>query len=88
VDDVAARRDAVALLLRRHLGERRAAHLADERPEGLLHVPDLVVLVVGPLPVEAQHRDPPAVHHLGVELGVALSFGIISPRPESPIDAP
>ena len=50
--------DAVAALLSSACAiEHRAAHLGDERAEGLLHVLHLVELVVGPLPVEAEHRN-------------------------------
>ena len=46
VDDASAGLDAVAVGLARHRRERRAAHLLDDRAEGLLHVPDLLEFVV------------------------------------------
>src|SRR5215207_10169345 len=72
VDDAPARLDAVTLLLGRHRAERRPAHLGDDGAEGLLHVLDLLVLVVAPLEVEAQHRDAPFVDHRRVELAVGV----------------
>ena len=67
--------DAVALLRGRHRRHRRAAHLGDDRAEGLLHVLDLLVLVVAPLEVEAQHRDAPLVDHGRIDLAVAVRVG-------------
>ena len=72
VDDPAAGREAVVVLLRRHRRERRAAHLLDDRAEGLLHVLRLLLLVVAPLEVEAQHRDAALVDDARVELEVAV----------------
>src|SRR5439155_1070200 len=72
VDDGAARRNAVAPLRAGHGREHLAAHLRDEGAERLLHVPHLLVFVVRPLPVEAQHGDAPPVHHARVELAVGV----------------
>src|SRR5688500_9159884 len=81
VNDAPAGRDPVALLLRRHLRERRASHLGDERAEGLLHVLHLIELVIGPLPVEAKHGDPPSVDHVRIDLGIALVVGDLLASP-------
>src|SRR5712671_1112701 len=72
VDDLATARDSVAPQLLRHRVVHLAAHLMDQRSEGLLHVPNLVVLVVGPLPVKAQHRNPILVLHDRIDLAIAL----------------
>src|SRR5262249_27253522 len=72
VDDLAARRDAIALVLVGHRADRRAAHGLDDLAEGLLHVPDLVDLVVGPLPVEAPDGDAPLVHDRRGDVAVAV----------------
>src|SRR3989449_7768160 len=72
VDDGAPRRDPVAPLGRGHRGEHLAPQLGDERPERLLHVLHLLVLVVRPLPVEAQHRYAPLVHGARVELAIRV----------------
>src|SRR2546426_2722796 len=71
VYDDAAGGDAVPLFGARHRRERLTPHLRDEPPEGLLHVLDLLVLVVGPLPVEPQNGDAPPVHRLRVDLAAA-----------------
>src|SRR5438093_958070 len=52
-----------------------SAHRLDELPEGLLHVPGLEDLGFGPLPMEPQDGDPPLVHHVGVDLAVAVVVG-------------
>src|SRR5216117_2739807 len=52
-----------------------AAQLRDERPEGLLHVLHLLVLVVGPLPMEPRNGDAPPVYHVRVDLAVAVVVG-------------
>ena len=44
----------------------------EDRAEGRLHVPDLIQLVVAPLPVEPQHRDAPAILHLRIDLAEGL----------------
>src|SRR5256884_5209803 len=75
VDDDAAGGDAVPLFGARHRRERLTPHLRDERPESLLHVLHLLVLVVSPLPVELQNRDAPPVHHVRVDLAVAAVVG-------------
>src|SRR6266704_7213636 len=59
----------------RHRRERLTPHLRDERPEGLLHVLHLLVLVVGPLPVEPQNGDAPPVHRVWVDLAVGVVVG-------------
>src|SRR5256712_462960 len=72
VDDDAAGGDAVPLFGARHRRERLTPHVRDEPPEGLLHVLDLLVLVVGPLPVEPQNGDAPPVHRVRVDLAVGV----------------
>src|SRR5437870_13495485 len=67
--------DAVPLFGARHRRERLTPHLRDERPEGLLHVLHLLVLVVGPLPVEPQNGDAPPVHRVRVDLAVGVVIG-------------
>src|SRR2546422_13117 len=71
----AARCDAIAILLARHVPPRRAAHLRDERAERLLHVLDLEVFVIGELPVEAEHGDAPFVHDSRIDFAVAAVIG-------------
>src|SRR3954465_2913588 len=70
VDDLAASRDVVALLLRRHRREDLAAHLRNQRTEGLVHVLHLVEFVVRPTPAEARHRNAPAVYNVRIDLHV------------------
>src|SRR3989442_13705899 len=72
MDDGPARRDAVAVLGAWHGREHLPAHFPDERPERLLHVLHLLVLMVRPLPMEAQHRNTPTVHRAGIDLAVAV----------------
>src|SRR5439155_5179678 len=84
MDDRAARRDAITLLARRHRVERLATHFGDERPERLLHVLHLPVFVHGPLPMEAEDRDAPAIHRAGVDLAVAVVVGNHLPPPREP----
>src|SRR2546422_9782924 len=72
VDEGPPRRDPVAPLGRGHRGEHLAPQLGDERPERLLHVLHLLVLVVRPLPVEAQHRYAPLVHGARAELAIRV----------------
>src|SRR5260370_29272042 len=72
VDDGAARGDPVAPLGSGHRREHLAPHLGDERAERLLHVFHLLVLVVRPLPVEAEHRNAPLVHGVRIELAVGV----------------
>src|SRR2546422_591419 len=71
----AAGGDAVPLFGARHRRERLTPHLRDERPEGLLHVLHLLVLVVGPLPVEPRNGDAPPVHRVRVDLAVGVVVG-------------
>src|SRR6266542_4104323 len=71
----ASRRDAVAVLARRHRRIDLTTHLRDQCPEGLLHVFHLQVFVVGKLPVEAEHGDSPFVHDVGIDLAVAAVVG-------------
>src|SRR5690606_21284440 len=70
MDDPSTRCDAVATILPRHGREHLPPHLGDKLAEGLLHVLNLVVLMVRPLPVEAQDGDPVLVHDLGIYLTV------------------
>src|SRR3989441_734181 len=72
VDDGPAVGDAVPLVRGRHRGKHLTAHLRNERPERLLHVLHLLVLVVRPLPVEPQHRDAPPVHRARVDLAIGV----------------
>src|SRR5450759_351771 len=72
VDDGAACRDAVALGLIGHLVGHLPAHVLHERAKSLLHVANLVVLVVGPLPMEAEHGNSVLVLHDRIELSIAL----------------
>ncbi len=84
MDDLPAGRDLVVLFLCRHWSERLPAHLRDQRAEGLLHVADLIQLVVGPLPMEAQNRNSKAVDDIGIDLGVAVVvWNHLSPTRES-----
>src|SRR5690606_40445004 len=55
--------------------EDLAAHLVEERTQGILHVLHLAVLVVAPFPVEPERRDAPAVLHLGIDLAEAPLVG-------------
>src|SRR5256884_269192 len=75
VDDDAAGGDAVPLFGARHRRERLTPHLRDERPEGVLPVAYLLVLVVGALPVEPQNWDAPPVPRVRVDLAVAVVVG-------------
>ena len=84
MDDHAARRDAVAILLARHVPPWRAAHLRDERAERLLHVLDLEVFVIGELPVEAEHGDAPFVHDSRIDFAVAAVVGNHLAAPREP----
>src|SRR5712664_4279292 len=67
--------DPVAPLGRGHRREYLAPHLGDERAERLLHVLRLLVLVVRPFPVEAQHRNAPLVHGARIEFAVRVVVG-------------
>ena len=82
VDDRAAAGDAIAPVGPGHRIEHAPAHLCDQGAKRLLHVLHLPVLVVGPLPVKPQHRDPPAVHHVGIDLAVRGVVGnhLAAPR--------
>src|SRR5690606_20604132 len=60
--------DAVASVLSGHRREHLTAHLCNQRPEGLLHVPYLPEFVVAPFPVETKNRNTPLVLYLGIEL--------------------
>src|SRR5207249_6462814 len=82
--DHATRRDSVAILFARHIPPGGAAHLLDEGAERLLHVLHLQVLVIGELPVEAQHRDAPLVHDSGVDLAVTALVGDHLAAPRAP----
>ena len=53
----------------------RAAGREDDLLEGVLHVLGLLDFVVAPFEVEAQHRNAPLVHRVGVDLAVALLVG-------------
>src|SRR5256886_12467999 len=75
VDDDPAGGDAVPLFGARHRREYLTAHLGDERPERLLHVLHLLVLVIRPLPMKPEHRDAPSIHHAWVDLAVAVVVG-------------
>src|SRR5206468_11172365 len=55
--------------------EALTRQLSDERPEGLLHVLHLLVLVVGPLRMEPRNGDAPPVYHVRVDLAVAVVVG-------------
>src|SRR6266480_6735544 len=75
VDDGAACGDAVPPLGPRHRREHLTPHVGDQRPEGLLHVLHLLVLVIRPLPVKPEDRNPPPIHHAWVDLAVAVLVG-------------
>ena len=51
---------------------RLASHAFQHGRKRLLHVLCLFDLVLTPLPVEAQHRDAPLIHHVGIKLAVAV----------------
>src|SRR5437868_2888114 len=71
VDDLSTPGDSIAFALVGHLVEDLASHLLDERAESLLHVPNLVVLIVRPLPVKTKDRNSVLVLHRWIELAVA-----------------
>src|SRR5258706_4198306 len=75
VDDLAARLDAEALLLGGHRGEDGAPDLLDDLAGHQVGVAHLLRLGVRPLPVETKDRDAPAVHHVGIQLAVAVLVG-------------
>ena len=81
MDDLTTSGNAVAFRSIRHVAEDLAAHLFDQSAESLLHVANLVVLVIRPLPVETQNRDSVFVLHHRIELTVALVVGHHLPAP-------
>src|SRR5260221_1928042 len=70
VNDLAAGRDVVVLLLGRHRIENGSAHLGDERAESLLHVANLIQLVIRPFPVEAQHGNSKPIDNVRIDLAI------------------
>src|SRR5258708_14628079 len=92
VGDPPAGRPPALLRLMRHRRERRAAHLLDDRPEGLLHVLPLLPLVIAPLEVEAQDRNAVLVDDARIELQVRVlvRHHLASPREahRRSVDAP
>src|SRR5260221_9950178 len=72
VNDLAAGRDVVVLLLGRHRIENGSAHLGDERAESLLHVANLIQLVIRPFPVEAQHGNSKSIDNVRIDLAIRV----------------
>src|SRR5579871_5663189 len=73
VNDETAHRDRLVRL--GLLAEHRSAHGLDDRCEGLFHVAHLLDLALAPGKVEAEHRDPPGVHTLRIDIAVAIRIG-------------
>src|SRR6478752_7612437 len=65
VDDLAGAVDGFGAVVLVNRSEAGAAHAFDDGLEGAVHMAGLVQLVLAPLPVEAQHRNAPLIHHVG-----------------------
>src|SRR5579859_1644433 len=55
--------------------DHRAPGRFDDGPKSILHILRHFQLVVTPLEVEAQHRDPPFIHHHRIDLTVRVGVG-------------
>src|SRR5439155_1414103 len=75
VDDGSADGNPAALALRIPQAGRGSAHRLDNVHKGLVHMLGLLDLMLGPAPVEAEHRDAPLVYGARIYVAVGVLVG-------------
>src|SRR5437016_3135975 len=75
VDDRSADGNPAALALRIPQSGGGSTHRFDNIHEGLVHMPGLFDLMLGPAPMEAEHGDAPLVYSARIDLAVGVFVG-------------
>src|SRR5439155_19918632 len=88
VDDRSAYGNPAALALRIPQSGRGSAHRLDNVHKGLVHMVGLLDLMLGPAPVEAEHRDAPLIDGARIDVAVGVLVGNHLAAPGQPDTGP